>query len=107
MANSPEYVAHVMDLLAPLGAVVARPMFGGHGFFLDGTMFAKMGGDRFQLRVDDQNRAGFEAAGMERVGRMPYYHTPPEVLADEDDFLAWAQGAVAASRRAKPAGKKR
>ena len=105
MANSPEYVAHVMDLLAPLGAVVARPMFGGHGFFLDGTMFAKMGGDRFQLRVDDRNRAEFETAGMERVGRMPYYHTPPEVLAEEEEFVTWARGAVAASRRAKAAGK--
>jgi TfoX/Sxy family transcriptional regulator of competence genes len=62
-----------------------------------------MGGDRFQLRVDDGNRADFEAAGMERVGRMPYYHTPPEVLADEDRFVEWAHGAVGASRRAKAA----
>lgn len=100
MANSEEFVNHVLDLMAPLGAVQARTMFGGHGFFLNDVMFAKMGRDVLDLRVDDGNRARFEDAGMERAGKMPYYRAPPEALEDGDIFLKWAEGAVAASQRA-------
>ena len=100
MANSDEFVAHVLDLMAPLGNVQARAMFGGHGFFLDDVMFAKMGKDVLDLRVDDENRALFEKAGMEKAGKMPYHRAPPEALEDGEVFLEWAQGAVAASRRA-------
>ncbi len=103
MANSDEFVAHVLDLMAPLGDVQARAMFGGHGFFLDDVMFAKMGRDVLDLRVDDGNRALFEKAGMEKAGKMPYYRAPPEALEDGDVFLEWAQGAVAASQRAAQA----
>ncbi len=100
MANSEEFVNHVMDLMAPLGDVQARGMFGGHGFFLNDVMFAKMGRDVLDLRVDDENRAAFEAAGMEKAGKMPYYRVPPDALEDGDVFLEWAQKAVAASQRA-------
>jgi len=100
MANSEEFVRHVLDLMAPLGDVQARPMFGGHGFFLGDVMFAKMGKDVLDLRVDDGNRALFEKAGMEKAGKMPYYRAPPEALEDGDVFLEWAEGAVAAAQRA-------
>ncbi|MCH8113647.1 MAG: TfoX/Sxy family protein [Proteobacteria bacterium] len=106
MANSEEFVNHVLDLMAPLGDVQARPMFGGHGFFLGDMMFAKMGRDVLDLRVDDGNRAQFEDAGMERAGKMPYYRAPPEALEDGDVFLEWAKGAVAASQRAAPSKRK-
>lgn len=75
MANSEEFVNHVLDLMAPLGDVL-------------------------DLRADDENRAEFEAAGMERAGKMPYYRAPPEALEDGEVFLKWAEGAVAASQRA-------
>ena len=107
MANSDEFVAHVLDLMAPLGDVQARSMFGGHGFFLDDVMFAKMGKDVLDLRVDDENRAQFEEAGMEKAGKMPYYPAPPDALDDGDTFLEWAQGAVAASQRAAKAKPKK
>ena len=103
MANSEEFVNHVMDLMAPLGDVQARSMFGGHGFFLNDVMFAKMGRDVLDLRVDDENRAAFEAAGMEKAGKMPYYRVPPDALEDGDVFLTWAQEVVAASQRAAKA----
>ena len=40
MARSAEFVRHVLDLMAPLGAVRSRAMFGGHGIDLGGTTFA-------------------------------------------------------------------
>lgn len=106
MANSEEFVHHVLDLMAPLGDVQARRMFGGHGFFLNDVMFAKMGKDVLDLRVDDENRAAFEDAGMERAGKMPYYRAPPDALEDGEVFLTWAEGAVTASQRAAPSKRK-
>lgn len=107
MANSEEFVNHVLDLMAPLGDVQARTMFGGHGFFLDDVMFAKMGKDVLDLRADDENRAQFEDAGMEKAGKMPYHRAPPDALEDGEIFLKWAQGAVAASQRAAKAKPKK
>ena len=37
---------------------------------------------------------------MEKAGKLPYYRVPPEALEDGDVFLEWAEGAVAAARRA-------
>ena len=40
MARSDEFVRHVLDLMAPLGAVRARAMFGGYGVYQRDTFFA-------------------------------------------------------------------
>ncbi len=100
MANSPDFLEHLRDLLAPLGEVVFRPLFGGHGAYRDGVMFALVARDRFYLRVDDQTRGDFEAEGMEGFGRMPYFEVPPDAMEEPDALEPWAEGAVAASRRA-------
>lgn len=100
MANSPDFIEHLRDLLAPLGAVVFRPMFGGTGIFQDGIMFALVMRDRFYLRADDETRDEFEAEGMEGFGRMPYFEAPPDTMEGSDALEPWVQGAVAASRRA-------
>jgi DNA transformation protein len=40
MAASPGFRDHILELLAALGPVIARAMFGGYGLYLDGRMFA-------------------------------------------------------------------
>ncbi len=44
------FVAHVLDLLRPLGGVVARRMFGAYGLFRRGVMFALIDDDVLYLR---------------------------------------------------------
>jgi DNA transformation protein len=103
MAASPGFRDHVLELLAALGPVTARAMFGGYGLYLDGRMFALISDDTLYLKADDRNRAAFEAAGTgafrPRVGgrrmTMPYYETPPEILEDGDALADWARGSVA------------
>ncbi len=63
MAAKPEFRDHVLDLLAPLGPVTARRMFGGFGITLDGVMFALIADDVLYLKVDDRTRPDYEAAG--------------------------------------------
>ncbi len=63
MASGGGFRDHVLDLLAPLGPVAARPMFGGFGIYLDGVMFALIADDTLYLKVDEGTRPDYEAAG--------------------------------------------
>jgi len=102
-----EFVAHILDLLAPLGEVKARAMFGGHGIYLDGKMFALVARDAFYIKVDDANRAAFESRGLApfqydvrgKVHTMSYYQPPAAALDDSDQLCEWARHGLAAARR--------
>ncbi len=116
MPVSPELRDYILDLLAPLGNVTAKSMFGGAGIYRDGIMFALITGeDVVYLRTDDGNRAAFEDAGMKPFvpfadGRMtmPYHQAPAEVMEDSDEMCAWGGQAWEAARRnrkKKPQGR--
>jgi len=68
------------------------------------------------LKVDDHNRAEFEARGLQAFHpfgddrmSMQYYQVPPEIFEDVEALRRWGGGAVAAGRRgqAKKVTKKR
>lgn len=70
---SRDLVDHCLELLAPLGAVRARRMFGGHGLYCDDLFFALIAYERLYLKVDAQTQPAFVAAGCE-----PFmYRSPP------------------------------
>jgi DNA transformation protein len=114
MSRRREFEDHCLDLFSPLGPVLPRRMFGGHGFYLGGAMFAigDAGEWRLWLKVDDETRSAFEAAGGEPfvyLGRdrrqvsLSYYAPPAEALDDAEGMLPWARLAVEAARRARAA----
>ncbi len=108
----PPFVTHVLELMVPLGPVVAKSMFGGWGLSLDGLTFALIAWEELYLKVDDQNRAAYEARDLPAFApyadqperKMNYYRPPEEVLEDSDSLLPWARDAyaVAVRARAKP-----
>ncbi len=109
MSNTPGFVAHALDLLAPLGAVAARPMFGGHGLYARGVMFGLLDDEELFLRADDEARPAFLAAGCRqwsyptKKGRVPgdYWRPPDEAHEDAEGMRPWAElGLAAALRRA-------
>ncbi|MGE5147160.1 MAG: TfoX/Sxy family protein [Candidatus Eiseniibacteriota bacterium] len=108
MAVSPDYLDHLLDQFTVFGAVDVRRMFGGVGLFRGGLMIALVTGDTLYFKVDDANRAEFEAAGMgpftygargERVV-MSYYEAPAEVFDDPEVLARWARSAHDAALRA-------
>jgi DNA transformation protein and related proteins len=117
----PEFIRYLRDQFRRWGPVEIRRMFGGHGIFRGGTMFALIHDETLFLRSDDANRAAFAAAGMgpfryRRRGKLvalAYHQAPPEAIEDSDVLGEWADlGFAAAQRRAaarvkKPAAKKR
>jgi len=58
-----DFVEHVCDLLAALGAVRAKAMFGGYGVYVDEIFCAIIASDTLYFKVDDGNRADYEALG--------------------------------------------
>ena len=101
----------VEERFAALGAVEARRMFGGHGVFLDGLMFALLAGDRLYLKTDEQSRAQFVAAGAQpftyttrRKGvrkrvTLSYWSAPEAVLESPAAALRWGRLALEAAQR--------
>ncbi len=103
-----EFVTHVVDMLEPLGPVSAKRMFGGYGIYLDGMMFALVADDTLYLKVDDESRSEFAAAGLEpfryskkgKTYEMSYHAAPEDALEDAELLREWARKAVDAAMRA-------
>jgi len=110
-----EFLAHVLELLAPAGAISARRMFGGHGLYCDGLFFGILHDDLLFLKADDRNRGNFERAGCEiftysRKGKhatLNFYRAPEDAMDAPQAMLPWARSAVSAALRARAAAGKR
>ncbi len=108
MPASRDYVDHILELLAPLGDVKARAMFGGWGLSLDGMTFALIADDTLYLKADDGNRARFVAEGLSPFVPFPdkpdqtmsYYPPPDAAFDDEGELIAWARLGLDAALRA-------
>ena len=107
-------LAHLRELLDPLGKITMRSMFGGHGVYCDGVFFAIVIDGRLYLKVDDATRAKFKAAGCAPFvyqGKgtpieMSYWSAPEQAMDSAEDMRPWARLAIAAALR-KPVAKKR
>jgi DNA transformation protein and related proteins len=115
MNEEPEFIRYLRDQFRRWGPVEVRRMFGGHGIFRNGTMFALINDETLYLRSDDATKAAFAAAGMgpfryRRQGKLialGYHQAPPEAVEDGDLLAEWAERAYgAALQRAKPAARK-
>jgi len=120
--NDSGLVDHCLELLSPLGRTSARRMFSGYGLYIDGLCMALILRDVLYLKVDDANRAAFEAAHCapftyarkgEEARSLSYYTAPETALESPAEMIPWARRALAAAVAArakkpkkKPAAKK-
>ena len=104
-------VDHCLELLAPLGAVRARRMFGGHGIYIDDLFVAVIGFERLYLKTDAASRENFQAAGSEpfvydaKSGAVAlgYWTVPAEAMESQALMQPWARQAIEAALRARAA----
>ena len=109
MSASPAFADYVLELLAPLGEVSARRMFGGYGIYCDGVMFALIANEVLYLKADDGNRPALEHAGSEpftyeakgRRTALSYWRAPDEAMESPGLAAEWARAAYAAALRAR------
>lgn len=88
------------DLLAGMGHVTARAMFGGYGVYRDGVIFGIIVDDELYLKVDASNRAEYEKLGSQpfvysaKGGKkltMSYWKVPAETLENPDELMRLAE----------------
>jgi len=64
-----EFVAYVVELMSSIGPVHAKGMFGGHGIYLDGLMFALVADGILYLKSDEETGSEFTEKGLEAFTR--------------------------------------
>lgn len=108
MALNENLLASIEEMIAPIGPISVRRMFGGAGLFADGAMFALIPGDGLYFKVDDATRAAYLAEGAQpfryetKAGtrEIASFCSVPERLYDEpEEFRQWAKTAIAVARR--------
>lgn len=109
-----QYIAYLLELMQSIGEVYARPMFGGHGIFLDKLMFALIADGVLYFKADTQSGAAFKQRNLDafsyikkaKVFKLNYFQAPEEALEDPEEMAIWAKQAYAVAIRAN-AGKTR
>lgn len=110
-APDADFVAHCLELLAPLGPMRSRRMFGGHGLYCGDVFCALIAFERLYLKTDAGTAPRFEAAGSrpflyEGKGRsvtMRYHEAPAEAMDSPALMLPWARLALQAALSARAA----
>lgn len=108
MPRRSEFVDYLCGLMAPLGAIRTRFMFGGWGLYCGERFFGIVIADTLYLKADDRTRDTFVKAGQKPFvfvmrgapQSMSYYTAPAEALEDFAEMRPWAQLALGAAARA-------
>ena len=112
MANSRDFMAHVLEMMRPSGAATSRAMFGGHAVYVDGLIVGIVDDDVLYLKTDDATRAAFAARELPpfryrahdgELHETSYFRAPDEALESPPAMREWLRAALAASLRAKAA----
>jgi DNA transformation protein len=103
-----DFIELALELMAGLRNVRARRMFGGHGIFHGGIMFALVVDEVLYLKANDASREAFLQRGLRpftyaargKTVSLQYYETPAEAWDDAAEMLQWARLALDAARQA-------
>lgn len=108
------FVIEQLGMVAP--DIRSKNMFGGVGVYSQDRFFALLDDDELYLKVDDSNRADFEALGIGPFRPfgpdgevMQYYPLPGDLLEDIEQMRSWVEKAleVAARKKAKKSTQRR
>ena len=102
-----DFIPFVQELLEDWASVSARRMFGGHGLYHEGLMFAIVMEQRLYLKVDEVNRPEFEALGLApftyamkgRDVALSYWAAPDAIFDEPSVAVRWARSAWDAALR--------
>jgi len=101
------FLAHLDELLDPLGKISSKIMFGGHGIYCNGIIMGLVVDRAFYLKVDEQTKPLFAKAGCQpfvyetktKTVEMSYWSVPDEAMESSDQMLPWARLAYASALR--------
>jgi DNA transformation protein len=102
-----DFIPFVQELLEDWAPVSARRMFGGHGLYHEGLMFAIVMDQRLYLKADEVNRPEFEALGLApftyamkgKDVALSYWTAPDAIFDEPSEAVRWARSAWDAALR--------
>lgn len=102
-----DYIDFLKEVFTQLGPVNSRRMFGGHGLYFDGLMFALVTQDTLYLKADAENQHFFEAEGLEKFSyekqgkrySIAYFQAPDQLFDDQEEAALWARRSWQAALR--------
>lgn len=109
MPNAAPFVEEVLHLLQSTEAISARRMFGGHGIFHNGRMFALIADNELYLKADPQTVEFYVANDLPPFSyskadgkkyTLSYYLAPESIFEDSEQCQTWAERAQQAAARA-------
>jgi DNA transformation protein and related proteins len=108
MPVSNGYRTYIIEQLQALPQLSTRRMFGGLGLYSGAWFFALIDDDVLFFKVDDANRADYQARGMQGFRPFPdrpdvslgYFQVPPEVIEEAEDLARWARRSIEVAQRA-------
>lgn len=114
MSAASGFVENLREVFSAFGNVELKAMFGGHGVYHDGVMFALVADDVLYLKADAQSVQRFADLGLVqfeyvkdgRRTRMSYWEAPEAIFDDPEQARDWAGLAYEAALRASKAKKK-
>ena len=100
-----EFVDYLHEVFTGFGAINTRKMFGGHGIYHDGLMFALVADDSLYLKADETSKQEFvnkqlppfEYDKKDKTVTLSYYLAPEEIYEDPDEAVYWAKLAFQAA----------
>ena len=103
------FVLHACELLAVLGPVTVKRMFGGYGLSVDGMNVAIIAWDTLFMKTNAQTEPQWVAAGGRcfeysakgKVVRLHYFTPPEEALESPALMAPWARLALQAAVAAR------
>jgi len=103
-----EFVEYVHEVLAPLGPIRSRKMFGGYGIYHQDLMFGLVADDELYFKVDAESKplflehdlGPFEYNKDGKIMPMSYHRAPEEIYDDPEQAQIWAEIGFAAALRA-------
>ncbi len=111
-----EFVSYLHEVFASFGPINSKRMFGGHGIYHQGLMFALVADDALYLKADANSRAEFASRGLAafefmkqgKPMQMSYFAAPESIFDDPVEAAIWAnRGFQAAVRAIKPSKRPR
>jgi DNA transformation protein len=98
----------IRELFSTYGTISVRRMFGGHGVFTDGIMFALESDGELYLKADDltipklasENSEPFVYKAKGREIALSYWKLPERLYDEPDEFASFAREAFGAAQRA-------
>ena len=98
------------DLFDGIRGITSRAMFGGYGFYLNGSIFAIIADGRLYFKTDEAAMVDFKQRGSQPFRysakdrtqvTMGYWELPEDIMEDRDELVTWVKRAAATSKKKK------